>query len=39
VVPTPMENIVLLPFFGKMGFLWRLKPCNIVALHFAQKRV
>ena len=37
VVPTPKENIALLPYFWKMGILNRFRPCNLAALRFPQK--
>jgi hypothetical protein len=37
-VPTPEENIVLLPYFIEMGILNDLRPCTLAARHFAQKR-
>jgi hypothetical protein len=37
VVPTPEENIVLLPYFLKRGILNGFRPCNLAACRFAQK--
>jgi hypothetical protein len=37
VVPTPKENIVLLPYFRKTGVLNGFRPCNLAACFFPQK--
>jgi len=37
-VPTPEENIVLLPYFLKMGNLNGFRPCNLAERENAQKK-
>jgi hypothetical protein len=35
IVPTPKENIVLMPYFLKTGVLHQKKPCNLAGLYEA----
>jgi hypothetical protein len=37
MVPTPEENIDLLPYFLKICILNDFRPCSLAARHFAQK--
>ena len=36
-VPTPEENIVLLPYSWKRGIFNGFRPCNLAAFRFPQK--
>jgi len=38
MVPTPKENIVLMPYFLKKGILNGFRPCDLAARQIAQKK-
>jgi hypothetical protein len=37
-VPTPEENLFLLPYFFKKSVLNGFRPCNLASRQFPQKR-